>query len=568
MRPLVLIAAGLALCEAWAPASVQPVRRVPTVERSASTAAASAPDAAAEYDYIIVGGGTAGCVLANRLSASPMARVLVLEAGAADSHKSMVVKVPVGLLKILKGKLDWDYNTAPSATLGGREVYLCRGKLLGGSSCTNVMLYNRGAAGDYDKWAAECGDDSWNAANMLPYFKKSEDSRSTENSGVGEWHGAGGPYTTSDVPYQNPMSAAFLKATAQAGLVQNNDFNDWSRPQAGFGRFQVSQRKGQRIEAASAYLEPALRRKNLRVITGAHATRVELAGGDAPCATGVCYTDASGELRVAKLAAKGEVLLTLGAVGSPQLLMLSGIGPAEHLRERGVEPVVDVAGVGANLQDHPAVLLSYTAIGKAEATGVSQSSKLRLGNTVKMHPLALAQWALLGKGPLASPGCDHGGFAHSTAEAASQPAALPDLQYRFLASKTISPDGMSTISEEYLKTKGHPDGCTVQAIAARPHTRGKLRLRSNNPQDKPVIEVRGPRAAQRRRALAGPGRGRGCAAARADAHAPASVPHPPPPVRFPGPLPRGRARRDYPRERPAQGARDRRPGRARAVPIG
>lgn len=448
-----------------------------------------APAAEQEYDYIIVGGGTAGCVLANRLSAERDARVLVLEAGSGKAHKSMTVKIPVGLLKLLKGEHDWFYTTAPSAALVGREVYLCRGKLLGGTSCTNVMLYNRGAAEDYDRWARECGDDTWNAANMLPFFKKAEDCRSTENAGVGEWHGKGGPYATSDVPYQNPMSKAFLQAAAEAGEPANSDFNDWSRPQAGFGRFQVSQRNGQRVEAAAAYLGPARARPNLRVISGALATSIELDKGapSGPAATGVAYVDADGAKRVAKLAPKGEVLLTLGAVGSPQLLMLSGVGPAAHLRDRGVAPVVDLPGVGANLQDHPAVLVSCSAEGRPEVVGVSQSSLLRLGETTRVNPSALAQWLLLGKGPMTSPGCDHGGFAH-TDESSARAGDLPDLQFRFLSSKTISPDGMSTISDEYLKSKGHADGFTLQAIGARPHTRGKLRLRSADPADKPVIE--------------------------------------------------------------------------------
>ncbi|KAG8468597.1 hypothetical protein KFE25_013680 [Diacronema lutheri] len=472
------------------------VRRAPSVERTTALAGlfrrAPTPATVADeaYDYIIVGGGTAGCVLANRLSADGDARVLVLEAGSEKAHKSMIVKIPVGLLKLLKSEHDWFYQTAPSPSISGREVYLCRGKMLGGSSCTNVMLYNRGAAGDYDRWAAECGDDTWNAAGMLPFFKRAEDCRSTENSGVGEWHGKGGPYTTSDVPYQNPMSKAFLQAAAEAGEPANYDFNDWSRPQAGFGRFQVSQRGGQRVEAAASYLEPVRGRANLRVISGALATSIELdkAAPAGPAATGVAYTDeATGERRVARLSARGEVLLTLGAVGSPQLLMLSGVGPAAHLQDRGVEPVVNVPGVGANLQDHPAVLLSCSAEGKKGAAGVSQSSRLRLGETTRLNPGALAQWLLFGKGPLCSPGCDHGGFAHSD-EAAAGTGALPDLQFRFLASKSTSADGMSTISDEYLKAKGHADGITLQAIGARPRTRGRLRLRSADPADKPLIE--------------------------------------------------------------------------------
>ena len=196
-----------------------------------------------KYDYIIVGGGTAGCVLANRLSSDPSTSVLVIEAGRA-SPKHPYVRIPVAILKLFKSAWDWNFATEPTSDTGDRPVYLCRGKGLGGSSCTNVMLYTRGAAADYDAWAKECGDDSWTGASMVPYFKRAEACMSSENSGVGEWHGGDGPAAVSDVPYQNPLSKSFLEACAEAGVPKNADFNDWSKSQVGYGRFQVSQRQG------------------------------------------------------------------------------------------------------------------------------------------------------------------------------------------------------------------------------------------------------------------------------------------------------------------------------------
>lgn len=203
--------------------------------------------------------------------------------------------------------------------------------------------------------------------------------------------------------------------------------------------------------------------------------------------TGVEFVDAKGEKKCAQLTSNGEVLLALGAVGSPHVLMLSGVGPKEHLSEVGVDVVADVPGVGANLQDHPAVLVSHTSAGMKGTKGVSHSSKLRIPGTTAASPLAMARWLLRGSGPFTSPGCDHGGYLTTSASAR---AGVPDVQYRFLATQTISPDGMSTIAEKYGQTRNHPDGFTIQTIAARPFSRGNVRLRSTDPMDKPVIDVR------------------------------------------------------------------------------
>lgn len=437
-----------------------------------------------EYDYVILGGGTAGCVLANRLSSDPSKRVLLVEAGTAPpSHP--LVKVPVAILKLFKSKWDWNFATEPSDRVEKRSLYLCRGKGLGGSSCTNVMLYTRGAAQDYDAWADACGDDSWASPAMLEYFKKAETCSSTTVNAA--YHGFQGPCGVSDVPYQNEMSAAFLKAAAEehpAKWGSNPDFNDWSRPQRGFGRYHVSQRDGVRVTAASAYLnKDVLNRPNLDVLTGCAASKVRF---DSDLrATGVDLTFASGktEATIKTTPKSGEVISCSGALGSPQLLKLSGIGPVEELKAHGIDCVASRPGVGAGLQDHPACLVSYSAT--PQAKGKSHSSKLRIPGTTMTSPKAALDWLLRGRGPLTSPGCDHGGFVTSSHAAPTDPA---DIQFRFLATKTITPDGMSTIATNYKTEANHPDGFTIQTIAARPKSRaGNVKLASTDPWHKPKI---------------------------------------------------------------------------------
>ena len=441
---------------------------------SPSPAAVAKKVATTSYDYIIAGGGTAGCVLANRLSEDPSKKVLVLEAGDRGPN-SPLVKIPVAILKLFKSAYDWNFATKPSEAVADRSLYVCRGKGLGGSSLTNVMLYNRGSANDYDAWAAACGDDSWGAEEMLGYFKKAEDCLVPEHR-ANHYHGVGGPYASSHVPYTNEMSTAFVEAAVEDGGVRNGDFNDWSTSQVGFGRFAVSQRKGARVDAATAYLPRKVRRrKNLDVVRGAALSGVTW---NANKATGVEFAFGG----VQGIACGGEVILSGGAVHSPQMLMLSGVGAKAQLEEFGIPVVADRPGVGKNLQDHPACLVSWR--GSAKAQGKSHSTQLRIPGTTKTSPKALLQWLFLGRGPLASPGCDHGGFAKVGAGDGDC-----DVQFRFLATKSITPDGMSTISDSYEAAVDHPDGLTIQTIVARPKSRaGEVRLASRDPAAKPVIE--------------------------------------------------------------------------------
>ncbi|KAJ8613832.1 hypothetical protein CTAYLR_004925 [Chrysophaeum taylorii] len=432
------------------------------------------------YDYIIVGGGTAGCVLANRLSADPSKSVLVVEAGSAPPD-NILVKVPVAVLKLFRSKWDWDFATEPADHLDARSLYLCRGKGLGGSSCTNVMLYTRGSEADYDAWAAECDDASWKGSAMLEYFKRAEKCLSTENSGVGKWHGDDGPAAVSDVPYQNPLSKAFLEATKEAGFSENADFNDWSREQVGFGRFQVSQRRGVRESAASAYLGSKVRRRpNLDIVTGATVTKIAFDGREAK-SVDFALRDRNVTAALSDNAAS-EIIVTAGAIGSPQVLMLSGVGPASELAEHDIPVVVDLGGVGKNMQDHPACLVSRYSTKDAPK---SHSTSLRIPGTTATNPVAAVRWLARKDGPLTSPGCDHGGFLRLSPDASTHES---DVQLRFLATKSITPDGMSTIANDYKATRNHPDGFTVQTILARPKSKdGTVTLASNDPFQKPKI---------------------------------------------------------------------------------
>lgn len=286
------------------------------------------------YDYIIIGAGPAGCALAARLSEQRSRSVLLLEAGGHD--RSMDIRIPAGMVKLFKSKHDWGYETAPQDALDGRRIHFPRGKTLGGSSSINAQVYIRGHRADYDGW----GLDGWRYDDLLPYFRRSE----RNARGADAFHGDQGPWHVSDLRDPNPLAHAFVGSAAQAGIARNPDFNG---PELdGAGLIQVMQRRGRRWSAADAYLRPARRRPNLHVVTDAHATRVLIRDGRAE---GVAYR-ASGEGRIAR--ARREVVLCAGAIGSPHLLMLSGVGPAEHLRAHGVDPALDLPGVGQNLQDH------------------------------------------------------------------------------------------------------------------------------------------------------------------------------------------------------------------------
>jgi choline dehydrogenase len=403
------------------------------------------------YDYVIVGAGSAGCVLANRLSARAGVTVLLLEAGGRDS--SPFIHMPAGIAKLVGNRhIDWGYYTEPEPELQGRRLYWPRGRVVGGSSSINAMCYTRGHRLDYDAWALSA-DESWAYANVLPYFRKAED----QARGASEHHGVGGPLHVEDLGFRNPLSSVFIEAAASVGLPRNGDFN--GPVQEGVGFYQVTQRNGRRCSAAVAYLRPARERHNLDVVTQCLATRVLVEGSRA---VGVEY-QRDGSLHVAR--AGREIIVAAGSIGSPQLLMLSGIGPADDLRALSIPVVVDVPEVGGNLQDH---LDFCTLMQCRQPITYDFNTWQELGVGLR--------YLLTRSGPGVSNVAESGGFVRTPLA----PDERPDVQLHFVPAQ-LDDHGRNRLP-------GH--GFTVHACVLRPRSRGRIALRSARPEDAPSIRAR------------------------------------------------------------------------------
>ncbi len=400
-----------------------------------------------EYDYIIVGAGSAGCALAYRLGSDPSIRVLVLEAGKTDGH--FFIHMPAGIVTLAgKGLFNWGYWTEPQANCNGRRMYWPRGKGLGGSSSINAMLYIRGHAWDYDHWR-QLGNPGWSYADVLPWFLKAQHNE----RGASEFHGVGGPLNVADQISPAGINAAFIEACVQAGYRRATDFN--GPTQDGVGYYQVTQKAGRRWSAAQAYLRPAMARGNVTVLTDAHTAKVMIEKGRA---TGVVYRkDGKDEI----VRAAREVVLSGGAINSPQLLMLSGIGPADHLKAHGIAVVADVPGVGGNLQDHLDAATLYHCRTRDTYDTANQL-------------VTLAKYVFGKTGPGTSCIAESGGFLR-TAEG----LAAPDIQLHFIPAFVI----------DHGRTKMKSNGMTLHVCLLRPESRGSIRLKSADPLQSVAIDA-------------------------------------------------------------------------------
>jgi choline dehydrogenase len=407
---------------------------------------------AMQYDYLIVGGGSAGCVLANRLSANPATRVCLLEAGPDDN--SLLVRMPVGIIALMRSnKRNWRYNSVPQKALNNRQVYIPRGKTLGGSSAVNAMCYTRGHRWDYDHWAS-LGNSGWSWDEVLPLFRRAEHNE----RGADQFHGVDGPLNIADLRFHHPVSAAFIEAAGQAGFPKSRELNN--EVQEGVGLFQVNQKGGERWSVAAAYLHPVMDRPNLTVITNARATRVLF---DGKRATGVEYRQGRQTLRVEA----AETILSGGAINSPQLLLLSGVGAKADLEPHGIKQIHELPGVGKNLQDHPDALV------------VTRSKR---NDTLSLGPLGMPA-AIKGlfdffnkrEGSLTSNVAESGGFIKSTPD-----QDIPDLQLHLTAA-LLDNHGLNLGFSFGF-------GYSAHVCILRPKARGSITLQSADPMADALID--------------------------------------------------------------------------------
>ncbi len=408
-------------------------------------------ESAGEFDYVIVGAGSAGCTLAARLSEDASVSVCVLEAGGPDTNP--LIHAPIGFAFFGdKAPLNWRFDTTPQKHLNGRQGHQPRGRTLGGSSSINAMIYIRGSRADYDRWAAQ-GADGWSWDDVFPYFLKAEDNARGSDS----HHSVGGPLSVSDLRYKNPLSDVFLEAAGEMQLPSNRDFN--GETQEGMGYYQVTQRDGQRCSAARAYLHPAMDRPNVTVITDAHTERVTFEGKRA---AGVQFAHLGSKKSIS---AKREVILSAGAFQSPQILQLSGVGPAAHLRDHRIEVIADRAQVGENLQDH----LDWAALYKAKSP---DSIGMHMGMAMRALP-ALNAYRTRRDGPFTTNIAECGGFLKTDPSETET-----DIQLHFLPA----------IVDDHGRKKHLGGGVSCHVCVLRPKSRGTVRLASPDPQAAPTID--------------------------------------------------------------------------------